>query len=146
MLRLSAFLLVFCSFFSIAEVVVSDATIRLLPPGTPNTSAYFTVKNTGEKDVYLVGAQSEVAKTVELHNHVMKGEVMRMEKQEKVKVAAGETVTFQPGGLHIMLFGLKSPLSENQHVEIGLNTQEGGVVTFSAKAARPGAHSHHGHH
>ena len=64
-----------------AEVTISNASVRLLPPGVPNTSAYFTINNTSQQDVYLVGAKSEIAGLIELHNHVMEGEVMKMQKQ-----------------------------------------------------------------
>ena len=141
-------LLVLLSFSTLADVVISDAKIRLLPPGVPNTAAYFVIENKGDKDLVLVGAQSNAAKTLELHNHVMEGEVMKMLKQDKVTIPAGQTLTFAPGGLHVMLFGLTAPLSDKQKIDISLVADSGEVYPFVAIAAKPGSHSHshHGHH
>ena len=31
-----------------AEVIVTDATVRLLPPSVPNTAAYFSIQNSSD--------------------------------------------------------------------------------------------------
>ena len=146
MLRVSLFLSVFLSAVCTAELVVSDATVRLLPPGVPNTSAYLTVKNTSSKDIILVSGKADFVKTAELHNHIMKGEVMRMEKQEQVVVPAGETLVFQPGGLHMMLFGLNTSLKEGQTVKLSLVDKNDVETKFEAKVVMPGQESNHAHH
>jgi copper(I)-binding protein len=73
------------------------------------------------------------------------GDMMRMQQQPEVVVQPGESVQFAPGGLHIMLFGLKQPLREGQSVTFSLQTKEGESINISAKVARPNtsAHSHH---
>lgn len=146
--RLFVFFFTIVSFSSFASLVVSDATVRLLPAGVPNTAAYFTIENTGETDQILVNASGDLAETLELHNHVMHGDVMRMEKQEAITVPAGQTVSFAPGGLHVMLFSLTSPLKENQTVTFQLITETGETIPVNAKVVMPGKESnhHHGHH
>lgn len=148
MLRCVALICAMTCFPALADVLVTDATVRVLPPGVPNTAAYFVISNQSDADIHLVGASSDAAKTLELHNHVMQGEVMRMERQDEVHVAAGQTLTFQPGGLHVMMFGITSPLSEGQNVQFTLHTKQGMDIDVSAKAVLPGqeSHSHHGHH
>jgi copper(I)-binding protein len=96
----------------------------------------------------LVDAQSEIVKSAELHNHISDGDVMRMEKQNKVKVPAGGTIMFQPGGLHVMLFGLKAPLKEGQSVSLSIVTEQGTFIDFKAKVVMPGQESNgtHQHH
>lgn len=136
------FLLLF-GFNAFARIEIDDAVIRLLPPGSPNTSAYFRIKNTGDADRSIVAASSSIADTVELHKHVMSGDMMRMEKQQAVLLSAGQTVTFEPGGLHLMFFGLHKPLQEEQQVDIQLKMQDGELVTFSALATEPGTQVHH---
>ncbi|MFT7217275.1 MAG: copper(I)-binding protein [Paraglaciecola sp.] len=126
-----------------ANLTVHNATVRLLPPSLPNTSAYFTVKNTAEHDIILVAAQTDVAQKAELHNHVMQGQMMRMEQQDSVTVGAGLTVNFQPGGLHMMIFGLKAPLQKAQSVKLSLLTQGGDVIAFNAIVTEPKPQAHH---
>ena len=66
-----------------------------------------------------------------------------MQQQSEVVIQPGESVHFSPGGLHIMLFGLKKPLTEGQSVTISLQTKEGKSIVITANVARPSAHSHH---
>ncbi|WP_438864476.1 copper chaperone PCu(A)C [Neptunicella sp.] len=126
-----------------AQLVVSEAEVRLLPPGVPNTSAYFNIENTGTTDQVIIGAQSNVANKVELHAHMMHNDMMRMMQQDSVTIPAGKVVKFEPSGLHLMLFDLKQPLHLDQTVQLTLIMQDGETLTFSAKVIKPGSHTHH---
>jgi copper(I)-binding protein len=126
-----------------AEVIVTDATVRLLPPGVPNTAAYFSIQNSPDTTQILIGASADFATKAEIHNHIMVNDMMRMEQQSEVVINPGQSVQFAPGGLHIMLFGLKQPLSEGESVAISLQTKDGESIIISAKVARPSVHKHH---
>ncbi|MBC3767536.1 copper chaperone PCu(A)C [Neptunicella marina] len=131
-----------------ATIEISDATVRLLPPGVKNTSAYFTINNSDKTDCIIVAAQTDIAARTELHAHMMHNNMMHMMKQESVTLKAGEQLQFQPGGLHLMLFDLKQPLKEDQQVMLTLIMQDGQKIEFSAVVKRPGAQkmSQHQHH
>jgi copper(I)-binding protein len=128
-----------------AEVLVTDATVRLLPPGVPNTAAYFSIQNSSDTIKVLVGASANFASKAEIHNHIMVNDMMSMQQQSEVVILPGESVQFSPGGLHIMLFGLKKPLQEGQPVFFSLQTKKGESISITAKVTRPkpSAHSHH---
>lgn len=116
----------FFSLFLFAnEVTVSEPIIRLLPPSVKNTAAYLTLVNKSDKDIELVSGYSQVAARVELHDHVMKGDLMQMVKQDSIMLRAGESLKFQPSGLHVMLLGLKEPLKKSQEIEINLVAKDG---------------------
>ncbi|WP_158771806.1 copper chaperone PCu(A)C [Paraglaciecola sp. L1A13] len=141
--RIIAMAMILISNAALAELNITDATVRLLPPSVPNTSAYFTLQNISDKNVTLVGAQAGIANKAELHNHIMHGDVMRMEKQDTIVVPAGKIVNFTPGGLHMMLFGLTEPLKEDQVVTLILLTEDDQQISFDAVVASPKKHSHH---
>ena len=126
-----------------AEVIVTDATVRLLPPGVPNTAAYFSIQNSSDTRQTLISASTDFATKAEIHNHIQVDGMMRMQHQSEVVIQPGESIKFAPGGLHIMLFGLKQPLRDGQSVSISLQTKEGESISFIANVARPSAHSHH---
>jgi copper(I)-binding protein len=126
-----------------AEVTVTDATVRLLPPGVPNTAAYFSIQNSSDTDQILIGASADFATKAEIHNHILVDDMMRMQQQSEVVIKPRETLQFAPGGLHIMLFGLKQPLLEGQSVEISVQTQDGESIIITANVARPSVHKHH---
>jgi copper(I)-binding protein len=91
----------------------------------------------------LTGAAADFATKAEIHNHILVDDMMSMQQQSEVVIQPGESIQFAPGGLHIMLFGLKTPLREGQSVEISLQTKGGESISITAKVARPSAHSHH---
>ena len=126
-----------------AQVIVSNATVRLLPPSVPNTAAYFSIQNLTDTSQILIGASADFATKAEIHNHILVDGMMSMQHQSEVIIPPGESVQFAPGGLHIMLFGLKQPLSEGQSVSITLLTKEGESIIIDADVALPTVHNHH---
>ncbi len=56
-----------------------------------------------------------------------------------IDIAAGATVSLQPGGYHLMLTGLKSPLTAGMHFPLTLTFAKAGRVTVDAVVEAPGA-------
>jgi copper(I)-binding protein len=74
---------------------------------------------------------------------------MKMRPIEAIEVNLGEPTVLRPGGLHIMLIGLKKPLVAGQTFPLRLRFEKAGElpveVTVRKIAAGEGAeHSHHG--
>lgn len=116
-------------------------------------AAYVTIRITGKTGDRLVGASSPAAARVEIHTHEMDSRgVARMRKVPEVAIPAGKATVFRPGGLHLMLFGLKAPLKKGGTLPLTLNFARGGGVTVTAKilgfgargpAPVTGGHKHH---
>ena len=106
------------------EIKVGDAYVRAIPPGQPNSAAFMVLDNGGAKGHALVGAASPVAEAVELHTHIMDEGMMKMRRVERVELPAGESVRLQPGGLHVMLIGLKQPLKPDDQVHLTLTFED----------------------
>ena len=104
--------------------------VRAPVPGHNMTAAFLMVSNTGEQDCKLTAASSSYAEKIEFHTHQHSGGMMRMRQVDNVNVAAGERVAFKPGGLHLMLFGLKPSISSS--VDINITTDKCGEFHFSA--------------
>jgi len=79
----------------------------------PTSAVYMTLTNNTDEDVRLVGAQTDVAGVVEIHESSMNDEgVMQMRPlTDGLSIPAGETVELRPGGLHLMLMDLQVPLA-----------------------------------
>ncbi|MGB0223544.1 MULTISPECIES: copper chaperone PCu(A)C [unclassified Marinobacterium] len=107
-----------------AEVEISDARVRAVPPGQKMTGAFMDIKNSGA-DLQVVSAESSISKVVELHTHIKDGEVMRMRKIPAIDLPANSTTHLKPGGLHVMFIGLKEPLSIDQTIDLKLNFSDG---------------------
>ena len=113
-------------------VTFSDPYVRGVPPGQPNSAAFMQIDNKGKANRALVGGSSPAAEAVELHTHTMDGGMMRMRQVDKIDLPAGETVSLQPGGLHVMLIGLKQKLVPGEEVELTLSFDDGSQVSLKA--------------
>jgi len=105
------------------------------PSSGPNTAAYLTITNTGDQPDKLVNVMSEHANTVELHTNIEEDGVMKMRPVAAIEIGK-DPVELKPGGLHIMLMGLKSSFQGKDSIPLTLVFEKAGPVTldFSVKA------------
>ena len=130
------------------ELVISDAWVRALPPGQPNTAAYLTITNSGGSTRSLVGGSSDIAGEVQIHTTREVEGYQRMERLEQVDLLPGQSVVFAPGGTHLMLLGLTKMPAPGEQVSLCLQVLDGGEVCTTAavrKAAGQSSHEHHQH-
>jgi copper(I)-binding protein len=71
-----------------------------------------------------------------VHRTEIVEDIARMREVSVLHVAPGEKVEFAPGGLHVMLMGLKRPLKEGQVFELELLFEVAGRVTVRVTARR----------
>jgi periplasmic copper chaperone A len=105
------------------------------------TGAFATIENHTDHDVTLVGGSAEIANMVEVHEVVMIDKEMKMQaKDGGIVIKAGESVTLEPGGLHVMLMGLKKPILEGDEVTLTLDFEgyDDQTFTWPAKASLSG--------
>lgn len=121
---------------------------RPTPGGVNNGAAYFSIRNGGGKPDVLIAAKAAISEKAELHRHIDDHGIMRMRAVEDgIAIAPEATVTLQPGGLHVMLFGLKRPLAEGDEFPLSLTFRDAGEVTVLVKVEKtPAGAGHGGHH
>jgi len=103
-----------------------------------SSAGYLSITNNGHQDEILVDARSDLARKTEIHSMVMDHGVMRMRKVESgIQIPAGETVHLAPSGYHVMLIGLKQPLTAGTSYRIDLLFKTAGRVTLTGVARRP---------
>ncbi|RUO47395.1 copper chaperone PCu(A)C [Pseudidiomarina donghaiensis] len=116
-----------------AEIEVSAAWVKESIPGTENGAGYFTITNVGTNKITLIGASTNSARATEVHQHILRDGMMRMKRVPELAIAPSETLVFQPGGYHLMLFGVKKPFREGEQVEFTLKFSDGYQRTFTAE-------------
>ncbi len=128
----------------VAAVSITDGWVRVYE-GTREvggmTGGFATMTNNTDQEITLVGASSELATMTEVHEVVMiDGEMKMQAKDGGITIAPGETVTLEPGGLHVMLMGLKNALLEGEEVQITLDFEgaDDVEVVWPAKASAAG--------
>lgn len=102
-----------------ADIVADQPWSRATPPGASTGAVYLTL--TSKDGDTLVGATSPASSGAGVHEMTMDGNIMQMrEVTGGLTLPPGQAVTLQPGGLHIMLTGLKTPLKRGQTVQLHL--------------------------
>ena len=119
------------------DIAVDDPFARASAGPAKVGAAFMTLKNSGAEADALVAAESPVAAHAELHTHIMDGDVMRMRQVAAIDVAPGETVSLQPGGLHIMLIDLKEPLKQGETFPLTLTFAKAGKVAVRVPVKSP---------
>ncbi|MEC8654030.1 MAG: copper chaperone PCu(A)C [Pseudomonadota bacterium] len=116
----------------------SEMQLRATVAGMASSAAYLKITNNGISDDRLIAAKAAIAQRVEIHSMEMDNGVMRMRAiNGGLFIAAGESVTLAPGGLHIMLMGLTTDLVPNTKHEIILVFEKAGDVKLTGTAKRP---------
>ena len=105
--------------------------------GGGNGGAFMLLKNSGTTPDKLIRAASEVAETVEIHQTVMEGDVMRMSPVEFIEIPAGGEVELKPGSYHVMLIGLKQDLKAGDTINITLTFENAGETTVKVEVRAP---------
>lgn len=108
-----------------STLAVREAYVRAAPPGQPHGAAFMTLINTGSTARALVGASSPVSTVVELHTHRHEDGMMRMRRLERIDIPAQGQTVLAPGGLHLMLIGLRQALQPGDQVALTLVFDDG---------------------
>ena len=119
------------------EVAVSDAWVRLAAaPGRP-AGGYFAIRG-GATDQTLVTVSTPAAGRVELHETMKHGNAMTMAPVGQVTVPAGASVTFVPGGKHLMLFDVAPAIAKGAKFPLTFTFADGHTLTVDAQAIAAG--------
>lgn len=123
------------------RLAVQDAWAR--PTGAGNNGAvYLLITNGGSADDALVGASTDLARAVEIHEVMpveedaeggmehegMDMDAMQMRPVNRLAVPAGEEILFEPGSYHVMLVDLQRDLVEGETFMVTLHFEGAGVI------------------
>ena len=121
-------------------LVITQAWSRATPGGAKIAGGYLTIENKGTTADRLIGAAVDVAGKVEVHEMAMNNGVMTMRPLDKgLAIEPGKTVKFAPGGYHLMLMDLKSPLKQGDKLPVTLEFEKAGKVKLAFDVQGVGA-------
>lgn len=117
-----------------AAVMVEDAWARNSPMEAENGAVYMILTSEIDDAVISADVDISVAATAEVHETLMNDDgSMGMQMVDRVELPAGQAVAFEPGGYHIMLMGLISPLEVGEIVTVTLTLESGELVVVDAE-------------
>ncbi|MBH3407527.1 copper chaperone PCu(A)C [Pseudomonas glycinae] len=117
--------------YKAGELEIAHPWSQELPPNAPTIAAYFIIHNGGKTADRLLSVDSPIAPTAELHEHVMQGDLMKMQQVPNVAIPAGGSVTFAPMAYHVMLMNPtdRSLLTDGKRFPLTLHFEKAGDVT-----------------
>jgi copper(I)-binding protein len=122
------------------DLVITQAWARATPGGAKIGGGYLTIENKGAAPDRLIGGSADVAGKVQVHEMAMNNGVMTMRPLDKgLTIEPGKTVKLAPGGYHLMMFDLKSPLKQGDKVPVTLEFEKAGQVKLSLDVQGIGA-------
>jgi copper(I)-binding protein len=123
------------------HIVITQRVVRATFGQAPNTAAYMVLTNRGGAPDRLISASCACAAKAEAHLSQQRGGIMSMTAAGPVVIPAHGMVAFRPGGLHLMLTGLKTRLADGGEQPITLVFEHAGAVKadFAVKAQIPSA-------
>jgi copper(I)-binding protein len=105
-----------------AAVQVDGAWARATVQGQKSSGAFMSL--TAKDGAQLVGVSTPVAGVAEVHEMKMEGDVMKMRALPSLDLPAGKKVDLKPGGYHIMLMDLKTPLAKDSTIPVTLSFKD----------------------
>jgi copper(I)-binding protein len=118
------------------QVTVSNAWFRSLPGSLP-AGGYFTLHNAGASALQLTGAESSACGMLMLHRSTSMNGMSKMEDVTSVPVPAGGSISFAPGGYHLMCMDPAAAMKPGGHVPVTLDFADGSkiAVAFAVRNA-----------
>lgn len=113
-------------------IEIKGAWFRM--PPADNGALYFTATNTGDTDLALTGATSDISPMIELHEVIPNDGMMKMQAldPQRIDIPAGDTVVLKQGDLHVMAMNVTADLEDGADVEFVLTTDADCTITVIA--------------
>ena len=118
-------------------VNIEQPWIRLIIKARP-AAGYFTLRNNGDKPVQLTGASSSACGSVMLHQSKEVDGVEKMLPVKSLTVKPHGTVTFAPGGYHLMCMQPQPAMAIGKSVPMTLKFAGGDSITAQFPVKGPG--------
>ncbi|WP_432457126.1 copper chaperone PCu(A)C [Cellulomonas iranensis] len=116
------------------SVVLEDGWVKSADSGM--SAAFGELENTGDSDVTVVSVTSPASTAMELHETVENesGQMVMREKADGFTIAAGASLSLEPGGNHLMLMDLVKPVRAGDEVAFTLTFSDGSTYEFTVPA------------
>lgn len=122
------------------DLVITQAWSRATPGGATIAGGYLTIENKGRVADRLIGGSADVSDKIQVHEMSMNDGVMTMRQLDKgLAIDPGKTVKLAPGGYHLMMLDIKSPLKQGDKVPVTLEFEKAGKVKLSLDVQGIGA-------
>jgi len=93
--------------------------------GQENIAVYMSLFNTSDKDIQIDSFSSDLSSRIEMHDIKFTNDIAKMVMIKEVVVKGKSELYLQPGGKHLMFFGIKEKLNDGDSFDIQVNLKNG---------------------
>lgn len=128
------------------KVNITNAWVSEAPPTAKTLAGYMEIHNKSDKSIMLRSISSPSFERSEFHKSEIHEGVARMTPVSRLTIKANSKITFEPGGLHLMLINPRKTIKAGDKVEITLYFNNDTTLTFNANVKKMSSmHDHSGH-
>jgi periplasmic copper chaperone A len=98
---------------------------------------YLTIDNKGGSADRLIAASVDFSDEVQIQAPVLENGVLKTTTVQAVEIAPGQTLTFQPGGVHLVLQSVQRTFEHGQHFDLALTFEKAGSVQVEVEIEEP---------
>lgn len=134
--------------YKLGNLEIAEPWTRATPGGAVVAGGFMRITNRGAQPDRLIGGAFSLSKKFEVHEMKIENGVMKMRPLDSgLEIAPGATVELKPGGYHVMMIDLTSPIKQGAPVKGALQFEKAGKVEIEFMVAPigakgPGAHAH----
>ncbi|MFP6807022.1 MAG: copper chaperone PCu(A)C [Pseudomonadales bacterium] len=121
-------MLVMAPLVQAGQLSFTSAWARATVPAAKTAAVYGVFTNNSDQVWVITGLHTELAGMAMIHRSSLNNGMMKMSSIEALTIAPGKSLVLAPSGLHIMLMGLKSSLTQGGSFELEI-TAKNGVTT-----------------
>lgn len=130
-----------------AEYTIEGQWARTSPTAADTGAAYMTITSSVDDALVDVSVDASVAKMAQIHEMVMASDSsdmssdttmgdsdmgeMVMQEVDEIELPAGKAVALKPGGYHIMMMELVTPLKAGTSIVVTLTFKSGATKTVT---------------
>ncbi len=132
--------------YATGSIDIDEAWIAEAPPVTKVHAGYFKLSNHSGKAVELSSVTSPAYRKIEIHRSTEKDGVASMQYLATLMIDAGETIHFEPGSYHLMLFTPAKRFRQGDVITLKFNFSDGSTTLIDAAVKKHNAAMQHHHH
>ena len=118
-----------------SSLTVDNAWIPLAPPTVTVHAGYMELTNISKAPISIVDVQSPKYANIMMHQSLEIEGIVSMEHLDAIKIYPGETISLEPGDLHLMM-SVKDPLQLGEKVPLKLFLDSNEVIEIEALVKR----------
>ena len=111
------------------KLEISNIWARATPGRARTAAVYITrIHNNGADRDSIINIRSHLASKISIHQTIFNAGIAKMRQVNALEIPAGHSVSLKPGGLHIMMVGIKNSLKEGDNFPLILEFEKAGKI------------------